>query len=430
MQRACRIVFVCTGNAGRSQIAAALCERAGGADFVVRSAGVEPWANLHPMAVKLLTERGIDLTGRYPKPVSAVLDKVNDVIVTIGDPAKNKLPRPMPGHPAIIHWDISDPADADGTPDSEPVFRRTMAMIESRLPALMSQVRANLAAQRSRVRLRPGVSTGMWYPDRFDPAVHLPQAVAAGFAAIEFNLFLGEKHFEYRNAAVVRELARVANDLGVEIWSIHEPNNTVCVGSIDPVARQKAVDDIKLSLDLAAQLGASAIPSHALLHHTYAKPEVARRDIAVETLAALGPAIRASGAKIAIENGYPDTDLALAAFAKLPDDAFGFVIDTGHANIAGGNDNIRHIIQTVGSRMVSLHLNDNDGKQDSHHPPGSSSVANGCTIDWQAVADQLRATGYNGCHLWEVFSKLAGRNDTPADTLSRTAEMSRKLFQL
>ncbi len=432
MQRACRIVFVCTGNAGRSQIAAALCERMGGADFVVRSAGVEPWANLHPMAVKLLTERGIDLTGRhprYPKPVSAVLDKVNDVIVTIGDPAKNKLPRPMPGHPAIIHWDISDPADADGTADSEPVFRRTMAMIESRLPALMSQVRANLAAQRSRVRLRPGVGTGMWYPDRFDPAAHLPQAVAAGFAAIELNLFLGEKHFEYRNPAAVRELARVADDLGVEIWSIHEPNNTACAGSVDPAARQKAIDDIKLSLDLAAQLGATAIPSHALLHHTYAKPDVASRDIAVETLTALGPTIRASGAKIAIENGYPDTDLALAAFARLPDDAFGFVIDTGHANISGGNDNIRHIIQTVAGRMISLHLNDNDGKQDSHHPPGG----NGCTIDWPAVADLLSATGYSGCHLWEVFSRHRSRNDTtpdtPADTLARTAETSRKLFQ-
>lgn len=141
VQKACRIVFVCTGNAGRSQIASALCERMGGAAVVVRSAGVEPWENLHPMAVKLLTERGIDMTGRYPKPVSAVLDKVNDIFVTMGDPARSKLPRPMPGDPLIIHWDISDPADADGTPDSEPVFRRTMERIEARLPTLLSQAK-------------------------------------------------------------------------------------------------------------------------------------------------------------------------------------------------------------------------------------------------------------------------------------------------
>ncbi|MBL4700045.1 MAG: hypothetical protein JKX85_02205 [Phycisphaeraceae bacterium] len=88
MQRACRIVFVCTGNAGRSQIAAALCQRLGGASVIVRSAGVEPWDHLHPMAVKLRTERGIDVSPFYTKHVTAILDKTTDIVITIGDPAK------------------------------------------------------------------------------------------------------------------------------------------------------------------------------------------------------------------------------------------------------------------------------------------------------------------------------------------------------
>lgn len=418
------IVFVCTGNAGRSQIAAALCESLGNSEVVVRSAGVEHWADLHPMAVKLLAERGISVEGKYPKPVSAVLDKVNDIIVTIGDPAKNKLPRPMPGHPTIIHWDISDPADADGTSDSESVFRKTMTMIESRLPELLARVRTNAAQKRSNVHQRPGIGTGVWYPDRVNPAVHLSQAVAAGFTAIEFNCLLGENHIDYHKPEVVREFSRIARDLGVEVWSIHEPRNAACVGSIDPVARQTAIDDIKLSLDLAVELGASAIPSHAIFHKAYDNPALASRDIAVETLNTLAPTIVASGTKIAIENGFSDTRELLATFAKLPHDAFGFVVDTGHANITGGNDDIRYIIQTVGNRMVSLHLNDNNGKQDSHHPPGGE----GCTIDWPAVTQELKAINYQGCYLWEVFSRFSGRTDTPIDMLERTSTTSQALF--
>jgi sugar phosphate isomerase/epimerase len=80
--------------------------------------------------------------------------------------------------------------------------------------------------------------------------------------------------------------------------------------------------------------------------------------------------------------------------------------------------------------MVTLHLNDNDGTQDSHHPPGGAGGAGGagCTIDWPAAARHLSDWGYDGCYLWEVFSRLGGRTDTPADTLARTAAMSRMLF--
>lgn len=421
----CRILFVCTGNAGRSQIAAALCEQMATAvpqGLLVRSAGVEPWDNLHPMAVKLLGERDISVIGRYPKPVSAVLDKVNDIVVTIGDPARSKLPRPIPGVPVVIHWDIADPADADGTSESLSVFRHTMEKLESRLPELLAAAR-ELAGLR-RVNHRPGVTTGVWYPDRFEPALHLPQAVAGGFTAIEFNCFLGDKHFKYRNKAAVRELKKVADDLGIEIWSIHEPSNVACVGSIDSIVRQSALDDLKLSIELAVELGASTIPSHALVHNAYKKPTDASRDIAIGSLNQLVPDLGAAGVRIAIENGYPDTQKTLDAFALLPAESFGFVLDTGHANISGGNDNISHIIQTVGKRMISLHLNDNDAKQDSHYPPGDAT----CTIDWPAVANQLKYINYQGCYLWEVFSRLGGRTDTPVDVMTRTIKESGQLF--
>lgn len=368
------------------------------------------------MAVKLLTQRGIDLTGRHPKPVSAVLDAVNDLVVTIGDPAKNKLPRPMPGHPTIIHWDIADPADADGTPDSERVFRNAMEMIEARLPDLL--MLAEALTSRSRVRRRPGATTGIWYPNRFEPRVHLPQLVTAGFTAIELNCFLGETHFPFRDARAVHELQQIASDLGVEIWSIHEPRTAAAIGSTDAASQRIAVDDLKLTIDLAAQLGAKAIPSHALLGNGQAPA------IALDVLAELTPALRATGVQLAIENGYAAAAPVLAAFRQLPADAFGFVLDTGHANMAGGHDAIAHIIQTVGQRMISLHLNDNNGKTDSHHPPGGE----GCNIDWPAVARLLQSVGYDGCYLWEVFSKLGDRSEDSGAVMARTMDVSRQCF--
>ncbi len=314
MQRACRIVFVCTGNAGRSQIAAALCQQLGGSSVIVRSAGVEPWDHLHPVAVQLLTERGIDTSSLYTKPVSAILNQTTDIVVTIGDPAKNQLPRPMLGDPIILDWDISDPADADGTNKSEAVFRKTWEMIEVRLPALLAM--ATDLTRCSRAQGRLGIGTGIWYPERFEPAIHLPQAVAAGFVAIELNCFLGKSHFDYQSPEAVRELAKVADDLGIEVWSIHEPCGASMIGATDTALRQKALDEIKLTLDLAAQLGASDIPSHALLPQTNTKS-----DIAIDSLMDLVPAIQASGAKVAIENGQANTQDVLDLFAVLPKEA-------------------------------------------------------------------------------------------------------------
>ena len=56
------MLFVCTGNAGRSQIAQAMARRRFGDRMTVESAGVAPWDHLHPMAVKVMTERGLDLS--------------------------------------------------------------------------------------------------------------------------------------------------------------------------------------------------------------------------------------------------------------------------------------------------------------------------------------------------------------------------------
>ena len=131
------VLFVCTGNAGRSQMAQAMFRRLAGDEVEVESAGVEPWDHLHPMAVRMMAERGLDMAGQYPKSAASVARRHFDVVVTIGEPAREKLPAPLRRSGRWIHWDISDPANADETPDSEAVFRRTADTIAGRLPEVL-----------------------------------------------------------------------------------------------------------------------------------------------------------------------------------------------------------------------------------------------------------------------------------------------------
>ena len=177
-----RIIFVCTGNAGRSQIAQALFASMVGGDTTVLSAGVDPWQDLHPVARRLLEERGVDTAKLYPKHVQSSADTPLDWVVTLGDRARAETPR-LGGNPSRVHWDIADPADADGTGQEETVFRDTLAIIEDRLPHLLEAIRKGTKA--SSLHLAPGISTCIVRPSRFDPAEHLPAIAAAGFNGIK-----------------------------------------------------------------------------------------------------------------------------------------------------------------------------------------------------------------------------------------------------
>lgn len=101
------------------------------------SAGVDPWPDLHPMARKLMAERGETFAGHYPKHVNTFRDAELDIVVTIGDRALAESPS-FSKSPRHIHWAISDPADADGTPDLEKEFRSALRAIEQNLDSFLT----------------------------------------------------------------------------------------------------------------------------------------------------------------------------------------------------------------------------------------------------------------------------------------------------
>ena len=127
-----QVVFVCTGNSARSQMAEALLRQAGGERFSVTSAGTEPRA-VHPLTVEVLAEVGIDWRSARSRSLAEVDTSSTDYLVTVCDRARLACP-PLPGVRDVLHWGIDDPAEVRGTVDERrAAFRRARDELASRI---------------------------------------------------------------------------------------------------------------------------------------------------------------------------------------------------------------------------------------------------------------------------------------------------------
>jgi arsenate reductase len=113
-RRPLRVLFVCTENAGRSQIAEALLRAKGGALFQVASAGSHPGSRVNPLVTDALRDHGIDWTAGTPKGFDTVVDQTWDLIITLCDRAREQCPA-FPGKPVYAHWGMPDPAKVAGS---------------------------------------------------------------------------------------------------------------------------------------------------------------------------------------------------------------------------------------------------------------------------------------------------------------------------
>lgn len=127
-----RVLFICTHNSARSQIAEALLAHYGGADFLVRSAGTEA-TRVNPYAVGVLNEMGIDWSKATSKVLTAFVDQPWDYVITVCDRAKQACPV-FPGAEQSLHWGLDDPSEVQGTEEEKvAAFRRTQLEVTARL---------------------------------------------------------------------------------------------------------------------------------------------------------------------------------------------------------------------------------------------------------------------------------------------------------
>lgn len=134
---ALRVLFLCTENSARSQIAEALLTRKAHGRFVVESAGTEPANVVNPGARDALGEYGIEWAG-YPKHVDTLSRQQWDLVITVCDRAKERCPT-MPGQPVFAHWGVPDPAAVEGDDETRRrAFREALQFLNRRIDLLLA----------------------------------------------------------------------------------------------------------------------------------------------------------------------------------------------------------------------------------------------------------------------------------------------------
>ena len=222
----------------------------------------------------------------------------------------------------------------------------------------------------------------------------MDKAARAGIAAVE--IFCAPQHLDYRNKAQVAELGHWFRDSQVTMHSLHAPMYTDEIwGRSGPQAhlniterakaeRIRCVDEIKRALEVA-----EVVPFRYMVQHLgVGGQEFSEHAVeaAFSSLEELIVFARQRGVEILLENTPNDFSTAerLQLFNTMTHLNLNYVFDTGHAHLGAG---VAHEFEIMADRIRSLHVHDNDGKEDKHLFPGAA----GGTIDWARTMELLKS---------------------------------------
>ena len=135
-----KILFLCTGNSARSQMAEAFVRKYADDRFEAHSAGLEP-KGLNPFTVKIMNEVGIDISGQTSKGVDTYLGKMLfQYLVTVCDDADKNCPTVWPGVNTRMHWSFQDPATVEGSEEEKLAkFREVRDLIEAKIKSWLAE---------------------------------------------------------------------------------------------------------------------------------------------------------------------------------------------------------------------------------------------------------------------------------------------------
>ena len=128
-----RVLFLCTGNSCRSQMAQVIMNRLGKGRFEAFSAGSKPAGHVHPLALRIMQDSHLKTDGLRSKSWEEFQGQPMDFVITVCDRAKESCPV-WPGQPISAHWGFEDPAEAAGTDEQKfMVFRKIFSEIQARI---------------------------------------------------------------------------------------------------------------------------------------------------------------------------------------------------------------------------------------------------------------------------------------------------------
>ena len=131
------ILYLCTGNSCRSQMAEGWTRQLGGEAFEAQSAGIEAHGK-NPRAIAVMAEKGVDISGQESTVVTDEMVQAADVVVTVCGHADEQCPV-LPPHVDKIHWPLTDPAKAAGSEDEiMAAFRATRKEVKRRVQSLLT----------------------------------------------------------------------------------------------------------------------------------------------------------------------------------------------------------------------------------------------------------------------------------------------------
>lgn len=141
MSKEITVLFLCTGNSARSQMAEAFLRSYGGDKFDVHSAGLDP-LEINPFTIKVMEEIGISLEGHRAKLLSTYMGKKHFAyLITVCAKAEERCPSAFPGVAKRLHWGFDDPAAAVGSEEEKlSKFREIRDQIDSRIKDWLSEL--------------------------------------------------------------------------------------------------------------------------------------------------------------------------------------------------------------------------------------------------------------------------------------------------
>jgi sugar phosphate isomerase/epimerase len=261
--------------------------------------------------------------------------------------------------------------------------------------------------------MRFGISTHLYHDVRLDRA-HLLEVAGYGFDAIE--LFATRAHFDYHDAAAIRQLKNWLTDAGLALHGIHAPitdaihagrwgATTYSTATSDNARRQSAVREAEAALQIAREIPVDVLVVHLGTPSATHAAGDNHRGAAIRSVEEICRLADPLGVRVALEVIPNDLSTPSSIVAMLEGDLdaprAGICLDFGHAFLMG---DLPDAIETSAEHLITTHVHDNLRRADDHLTPYAGA------IDWAAALTSMQKIGYDGTYLFEV----AGTGSTAA----------------